>query len=460
MKPNKKIHFEISERKILLRLVDVFFVLLTLYFISEFFRFDYFAVRVDNFYWTIVLAIYLNLVGTVFEMYNLQVASNRFQVTKSIILTTSVTTLFYLLTPFYTPVLPSNRLQIILFFLSILFALLLWRNLYIVFLASNRFIKRVLFIGSSKKVEALVFELSIGNPHYMVKGFVATDERKTATLLPQISLSDLESYVKEHAISEIVVANGSRKTMDVALYDLLLKLLENGVVIRQYDDVYESGTYRLPIHFDDKELYKFFPFSRSNQNKLYQLYTRIFDVVFAIVGLLSLVIILPFVFLFNLIWNKGPLFYKQERVGRNGVPFKIVKLRTMVVNAEQNGAVFASTNDSRITAFGKLLRKSRLDEVPQFINVLKGEMALIGPRPERPVFVDKIAASIPMYQTRHVIKPGLTGWAQVNYSYGENLEDSLMKLRYDLYYIKHRSLFLDINIIVKTLSTVLFFRGQ
>lgn len=460
MKPNKKIHFEISERKILLRLVDVFFVLLTLYFISEFFRFDYFAVRVDNFYWTIVLAIYLNLVGTVFEMYNLQVASNRFQVTKSIILTTSVTTLFYLLTPFYTPVLPSNRLQIILFFLSILFALLLWRNLYIVFLASNRFIKRVLFIGSSKKVEALVFELSIGNPHYMVKGFVATDERKTATSLPQISLSDLESYVKEHAISEIVVANGSRKTMDVALYDLLLKLLENGVVIRQYDDVYESGTYRLPIHFDDKELYKFFPFSRSNQNKLYQLYTRIFDVVFAIIGLLSLVIILPFVFLFNLIWNKGPLFYKQERVGRNGVPFKIVKLRTMVVNAEQNGAVFASTNDSRITAFGKLLRKSRLDEVPQFINVLKGEMALIGPRPERPVFVEKIAASIPMYQTRHVIKPGLTGWAQVNYSYGENLEDSLMKLRYDLYYIKHRSLFLDINIIVKTLSTVLFFRGQ
>ena len=460
MKPNKKIHFEISERKILLRLVDVFFVLLTLYFISEFFRFDYFAVRVDNFYWTIVLAIYLNLVGTVFEMYNLQVASNRFQVTKSIILTTSVTTLFYLLTPFYTPVLPSNRLQIILFFLSILFALLLWRNLYIVFLASNRFIKRVVFIGSSKKVEALVFELSIGNPHYLVNGFVATDERKTATLLPEISLSELESYVKEHAISEIVVANGSRKTMDVALYDLLLKLLENGVVIRQYDDVYESGTYRLPIHFDDKELYKFFPFSRSNQNKLYQLYTRIFDVVFAIIGLLSLVIILPFVFLFNLIWNKGPLFYKQERVGRNGIPFKIVKLRTMVVNAEQNGAVFASTNDNRITAFGRLLRKSRLDEVPQFINVLKGEMALIGPRPERPVFVDKIAASIPMYQTRHVIKPGLTGWAQVNYSYGENLEDSLMKLRYDLYYIKHRSLFLDINIIVKTLSTVLFFRGQ
>ena len=129
-------------------------------------------------------------------------------------------------------------------------------------------------------------------------------------------------------------------------------------------------------------------------------------------------------------------------------------------NAEQNGAVFATTNDSRITPFGKFLRKTRLDELPQFINVLKGDMAIIGPRPERPVFVDQIAASIPLYQTRHVIKPGLTGWAQVNYPYGSNLEDSLMKLRYDLYYIKHRSLFLDINIVVKTMSTVLFFRGQ
>lgn len=106
------------------------------------------------------------------------------------------------------------------------------------------------------------------------------------------------------------------------------------------------------------------------------------------------------------------------------------------------------------------MRKSRLDEVPQFINVLKGEMAIIGPRPERSVFVEQIAENIPLYKTRHVIKPGLTGWAQVNYPYGVNLEDSLMKLRYDLYYIKHRSLFLDINIVVKTLSTVLFFRGQ
>ena len=150
----------------------------------------------------------------------------------------------------------------------------------------------------------------------------------------------------------------------------------------------------------------------------------------------------------------------QQRIGKNGIPFEIYKLKTMIVNAEQEGAVFAKVNDIRVTPFGRFLRKTRIDEVPQFINVLKGEMALIGPRPERPIFVDEIAKNIPLYQTRHVIKPGLTGWAQVNYPYGVSLEDSLMKLRYDLYYIKHRSLFLDINIVMKTLSTILFARGQ
>ncbi|MFN4198485.1 MAG: sugar transferase, partial [Flavobacterium sp.] len=147
-------------------------------------------------------------------------------------------------------------------------------------------------------------------------------------------------------------------------------------------------------------------------------------------------------------------------VGRNGKNFRIVKFRTMVKNAEAQGAVFATTNDARVTPFGRFLRRTRLDEVPQFVNVLCGEMAVIGPRPERQVFVDQIAAQMPFYQTRHVIKPGLTGWAQVNYSYGDSLDDSLMKLQYDLYYIKHRSIFLDLNIIIKTLSTVLFFRGQ
>ncbi len=460
MSPKKKMHFEISERKVLLRIFDIFFVFLFLRVIGDFFEFNYFSITIDNYYWAIVLAIYLTTIGTIFEMYNLQISSNRYQIIKSIILTTAVTTLIYLLTPFYTPVLPSNRLQIILFFVSIFTALLVWRLLYIQFLASNRFFKNVVFVGSSKKIEEQIQDLIKGNPHYIVRGFVATDEKRKETDLKEIGIDELKKFVYEKGISEVVVTNDSNKSISVELYDKLLTLLEQGIVIKQYADVYESATYRLPIHFDDKELYKFFPFSRSNQNKLYLFYTRFFDIVFSVLGLLGLFLLLPFIIMFNFIGNRGPLFYKQERIGKNGEPFKIVKLRTMVVDAEKHGAVFARVNDARITPIGRLLRKSRLDEVPQFINVLKGEMAIIGPRPERSVFVEQIAENIPLYRTRHVIKPGLTGWAQVNYPYGENLEDSLMKLRYDLYYIKHRSLFLDINIVVKTLSTVLFFRGQ
>ena len=158
--------------------------------------------------------------------------------------------------------------------------------------------------------------------------------------------------------------------------------------------------------------------------------------------------------------NKGPLFYSQERVGRNSRPFRILKLRTMIVNAEKDGVKWAQKNDKRITSFGRFLRRSRLDEIPQFYNVLKGEMSIIGPRPERPFFVNELSRIIPFYETRHIIKPGLTGWAQVNTRYGASIDDSLTKLQYDLFYIKHRSVFLDFSITIKTLSTILYYRGQ
>ena len=460
MRSTKKIHFEISERKILLRTFDILFVILILALIGHFFEFDYFKVSKTNFYWTLVLALYINFFGTIFEMYNLQTASNRFQISKSIVLTSALTTLLYLLTPFYTPILPSNRLQIILFFFALFLALFIWRNLYIIFLASNRFVKKVLFIGNSKDIDQLVAELFTVNPHYKVVGYVATDDTPQATKIDLVDEAHLEEFINFNYVSEIVVSQIKNKYNAVELYADLLRYLEQGVVIRQYKEVYENSTYRLPINFESKELYKFFPFSRSNQNKLYVYYSRFFDIAFSIVGLVGFFLIAPILWVINLFANKGTFFYQQERVGKNGIPFTIYKLRTMVKDAEKNGAVFATVNDNRITPFGKFLRKTRIDELPQFINVLKGDMAVIGPRPERPIFVKEISNTIPLYQTRHVIKPGLTGWAQVNYSYGSNLEDSLMKLRYDLYYIKHRSLFLDMNIVLKTMSTVLFFRGQ
>lgn len=184
------------------------------------------------------------------------------------------------------------------------------------------------------------------------------------------------------------------------------------------------------------------------------------DILFSVFGIIFGLLLIPLVFIGNLLGNRGPLFYTQERVGKYGKLFKIIKFRTMVTNAEANGAKWAKKNDARVTVFGRILRNLRIDEFPQFINVIKGEMSVIGPRPERPIFVKQLSEVIPFYDTRHSIKPGLSGWAQVNSRYGSSIEDSLEKLQYDLYYIKHRSFFLDLNIFVKTLSTIVYFRGQ
>jgi exopolysaccharide biosynthesis polyprenyl glycosylphosphotransferase len=464
MQSNKKIHFEVSERKILLKVFDVIFVLISLYVVSYVFSFRYFTFSTTNYYWTIVLAIYLHVFGSVFEMYNLQVASNQFQIIKSIILTTSTTVLIYLLTPIYTPVLPSNRLQIIFFFLAIFLSLLMWRIFYVKFLASHRFVKNAILVCDQEQLKELVFALENADPHYKIIGFVNSDGDADLKVkfgsVKNIKPNDLEQFVRKKSISEIVIASQKTEGITVALYNQLIHLLENGFIIREYTQVYETITQRIPVQYVSRDFYRYFPFSRSNQNHLYLLATRIAEILFSLIGLSVGLVFFPIIFIGNLIGNRGPLFYTQERVGKNGAVFKIYKYRTMVKNAEANGAVFTTINDSRITPFGKFLRKTRLDEFPQFINILNGDMAIIGPRPERPVFVNEIAEVMPFYETRHVIKPGLTGWAQVNYAYGDSIDDSLMKLQYDLYYIKHRSIFLDINIIIKTFSTVLFYRGQ
>lgn len=462
MRPHKKIHFEVSERKILLRAFDVLVVLLALSFIGEWFNFDYFDLSTSNFYWAIVLGLYITVLGSVFEMYNLQVASNQFQIIRSIILTASSTVLIYLLTPWYTPVLPSNRLQILYFYLAIVGALFIWRMFYLNYLASHRFGKKVVIVCDADQCGELVSALASVDPHYVVAGYVDSSANGEVSNhnIRHIPTQELEQFVRSNSVSEIVIASRNTDGITVSLYNQLIHLLESGFIIREYTQVYEQITQRIPVQYVARDFYRYFPFSRSNQNKLYLLFVRLMEIVVSLSGIAIGLVLLPLILVGNLLGNRGKLFYTQKRVGKNGVAFDILKFRTMVKNAEKQGAVFATTNDSRITPFGKFLRKTRIDEFPQFINILKGEMGVIGPRPERPVFVEKIAEVMPFYETRHVIKPGLTGWAQVNYSYGDSIDDSLMKLQYDLYYIKHRSIFLDISIIVKTFSTILFYRGQ
>ena len=464
MTQKSNIHFDISERKVLLRIFDLVCVLSLLYAVGLVFDFDYFKINSTHWVWSIVLALYLTVFATIFELYNLQKASKFEIVVQNIILTSSVTVLFYLLTPFYTPELPENRLQIIYFYISINLALFIWRYAYIMLISAPRFFKRVLLVGNASEVLEIVESLQKSDPNYKVMGFVDTEPNKTQSgvslNLKSYGVRSISETIKEHQISEIVVASPQSEAMTGYLYNQLILQLENGISIREYTQVYEEITHRVPIQHVDRDFYRYFPFSRSNQNKLYLFFHRMLDLLFSIIGLAFGLLISPFIIIGNLFANRGPFFYTQVRVGKNGKHFRIYKLRSMVTDAEKDGAQWATKKDTRVTRFGRFLRKSRFDEIPQFINVIKGEMSVIGPRPERPVFVEELSEKIAFYEVRHLVKPGVTGWAQVNAKYGMTQEDALEKLQYDLYYIKRRSLFLDISIVIKTLSTIIFFRGQ
>ena len=462
--PNKGIHFNISERKLLLRLFDMLSIFVTLYLVSNTLDFDYFTITKENWIWTLVLFIYLSVFGTIFELYDLQKSSKIDKIYKSIVLAVSVTVLFYFLTPFFTPVLPDNRLQIVFFYFSIIVALFFWRFLYLTFIESPRFYVKVLVVGEISNIETIIKSFERADPNYKIVGFINCETQKDISVkfddVVQYQPKQIFEVIKTENISEIVVASYNSDSITANIYQDLMTLLDRGFTIREYTQVFEDLAQLIPVQYVGKDFYKYFPFSRSNKNKMYLFFHRLLDIVIASIGIIISIFIVPIVVLGNLIANRGTLFYTQQRIGKGGKPFNIVKFRTMVKNAEKNGAVWAMKNDARITPFGKLLRNTRLDEIPQFINILKGEMSLIGPRPERPYFVTELSQLLPFYETRHIIKPGLTGWAQVKTRYGSSVNDSLLKLQYDLYYIKHRSFFLDMNILIKTISTMIYYRGQ
>jgi exopolysaccharide biosynthesis polyprenyl glycosylphosphotransferase len=464
MNKRSNIHFEISERKILLRLFDILFIGLALYGLSYFSEFDYFKIDGSHWKWLFVLVFYIMSFGTIFELYDLKKSSKIESVASAILFTTSATVLVYLLTPFFTPTLPDNRIQILYFYVAILAPLFIWRYAYLTFIASPRFFKRALLVGEISNVQAIVDAFKVADPNYQIIGFIDCENKEEDSIkyngIEEFKANQIHDIIAKENISEVLVASNNSETISPSIYVDLITLLDKGYPIREYTQVYEEMAHKIPVQFVGKDFYKYFPFSRNNKNKLYLAYRRVFDVLLSVFGILCSLFILPFILLGNAIANRGPLVYTQERVGLNGEPFKIYKFRSMVTNAEAGGAVWAKINDSRVTTFGRFLRTTRLDELPQLINIIKGDMSIIGPRPERPMFVSELSQVIPFYQTRHIVKPGLTGWAQVKARYGSSMDDSLVKLQYDLYYIKHRGFLLDINILIKTLSTVIFFRGQ
>ncbi|HEY9898048.1 MAG TPA: sugar transferase [Pantanalinema sp.] len=217
--------------------------------------------------------------------------------------------------------------------------------------------------------------------------------------------------------------------------------------------LFERLSRRIPVRYlDERYFIERFTWTRGFG---YRIAKRLMDLAFTLVGLVLALPLFPFVAAAIYLVDRGPLFYSQERVGLNGRRFKVYKLRTMRVDAEKGGAVWAKADDDRVTPVGRFLRRSRLDEVPQLWNILLGEMSLVGPRPERPEFVAELERAIPHYQCRHLVLPGLTGWAQVRFPYGASVQDSEEKLNYDLYYLKHRSWWFDLLILLRTVGVVL-----
>ena len=268
----------------------------------------------------------------------------------------------------------------------------------------------------------------------------------------------LRFLVKNNRIDTIIVAFDT--VVNPSLYQEVIAAAQLGIAVLPMAVVYERLTGKLPVQHLGDQWYGVLPLERA-LTPWYLCWQKMVDMSLGVLGAAALLLMLPALALLISLDSPGPIFYGQERVGLRGKPFRILKFRSMRVDAEGAGnARWASANDARITRVGRFLRATHLDELPQVLNILRGEMSVIGPRPERQIFVEELERSIPLYRFRLSVKPGLTGWAQVKYPYASSTEDALHKLQYDLYYIKRRSVTLDIFILLKTVGEVLLSRGR
>jgi len=249
--------------------------------------------------------------------------------------------------------------------------------------------------------------------------------------------------------------------MNSEMFQALLAAEEKGVEVTTMPAMYEDLRGRVPIQLLQSDWILRSFVDEAHTGGFYNVVKRLMDIVGSVIGLSILAILFPFLAFFILLDSGLPVLYKQTRLGRSGREYQMIKFRTMRQDAEKDGrAKMAAKDDQRVTRFGKFLRRSHLDELPQFINVLLGDMSLVGPRAERPELVEELQNQIPFYRARLLVKPGLTGWAQVNYGYVSTIEGTAIKLEYDLYYIKHQDLVLDISIILRTIGSVIGFRGR
>ncbi|MDP2909507.1 MAG: exopolysaccharide biosynthesis polyprenyl glycosylphosphotransferase [bacterium] len=351
--------------------------------------------------------------------------------------------IFYLI-----PSNPSFRItpktNLLIDIILVTLAVMVWRRYFWLWISKASKIK-VLFFGESEEVESLA--------NYLKENTQLGYE--PAVILEKVD-HNLAELIRQYKIQLIVASRNIMEDKNAS--QKFYEALSLGISTVDFATFYETTMEKIPVSSVNES---WFLVNLVEINKqLFELAKRIFDVILAVIlGILTL-LILPLIAFLIKVESRGPIFYRQKRTGKNGKIFEIIKFRSMVQNAEENGAQWANEKDKRMTKIGKILRKARIDELPQLWNILKGEMSFIGPRPERPEFVAELQKQIPHYAMRHLIKPGLSGWAQIKFPYGASVQDATEKLQYDLYYVKNRSAILDLAITLRTIATMVGHTGR
>ena len=465
-----KLPLRISERKTLLVFIDLLLVnsatliALWLWTLRDPLRPFSQDFVLSQAHWFLFLTALWLLLASVNDFYDLKIAANFLSSASTLLRITAFMLLIYFLIYFFSPRDSLPRLFILFYAVLSFIFLGLWRSGYALFFGRLPFQRRAIIVGAgaSGQTIAQTIRENLG-PDYQLVGYIDDDPAKQGQVfegLPVIGTHrDLASLVKAKGVSEVILA--ITHSMHHDLFRALMDCQEQGAQITPMPLLYEEITGQVPVEHIGDNWPVALPLDHPSTGSFFPLFKRAVDLAIAAIGLTVLVILLPLVALALYVDSPGPIFYTQERVGQGRKTFRLIKLRSMIPNAEKEGvAVWAKEGDPRITRVGRFLRLTRLDELPQFINVLKGEMSVVGPRPERPEFVAELEERIPFYRVRHSVKPGMAGWGLVKYGYADSVEDALEKVQYDLYYIKHQSIYMDLLILAKTIGAMISFKGR
>jgi len=463
----RRLQLRISERRLVLMAGDalavIVAVLLALWIWSQVadyaFTLDFLLPQVS---WFFLLVTLWFVLASANGYYELALAAQRVASIQRLLVITLQLLVVYLIVFFLSDRNALPRLFILYYGLASCLLLALSRTLNPVLVGWASAPRRLLIIGTDENARIIIQAIRRFAPGvYDMSGVIGTEAEVGQELegVPIIgTASDLMNFVSRDSIRELVMTS---TRLSGETFQAIMDAYERGVTLTPMPLLYERISERVPVEYVGDNWMVVLPIGERPSYDVYPILKRLFDLLVALLGLAILGLLLPLIALLIRLDSPGTIFYRQTRVGRNGRAFQIVKFRSMVMDAERySGAVFAQQNDPRITRLGRIMRKTRIDELPQFWNILKGDMSLIGPRPERPEHVSRLQAKIPFYRTRLLIRPGVTGWAQVRYRYGADDQDALIKLQYDLYYIRHQSLLLDVNILLRTVGQVLRLSGQ